>query len=204
MEQLTQQDASHLIKIARDAISSYLSGKPYSVSGKDVPKKFLGKSGVFVTLYKFPGRELRGCIGIPVPEKPLVDAVVESAVNSATCDPRFSSISPEELGKIVIELTVLTKPEQIIVENPIDCIGEIKIGEHGLIVEHGESSGLLLPQVAVEQKWGETEFICNTCIKAGLPMDFWLNPATKIYKFSGIVFAETEPLGKVVKKKLTA
>jgi hypothetical protein len=62
--------------------------------------------------------------------------------------------------------------------------------------------GLLLPQVPVEWKWDEEEFLCQCCIKAGLPPDHWLIKGTKIYKFSAEIFAESKPKGPIVKVQL--
>ena len=40
-------------------------------------------------------------------------------------------------------------------------------------------------------------------MKASLPVDSWLDKETKIYQFSGKVFAEQSPKGKIIEKKLT-
>ncbi|MEM3479818.1 MAG: AMMECR1 domain-containing protein, partial [Candidatus Bathyarchaeia archaeon] len=61
---------------------------------------------------------------------------------------------------------------------------------------------LLLPQVPVEWNWDEEEFLCQCCLKAGLPPDCWLLKGTKIYKFQCIIFEETSPNGSVVRKTL--
>ncbi len=199
----TIKDAEFLIKTARSVIENRLNGKQFSVKDLKVPKKFSENKGVFVSLHTFPGHELRGCIGIPYPEKLLVDAVVDAAVSSATSDPRFNSLTADELKKTVIEISILTKPEQIFAKKPSEFLEKIKICRDGLIVEQGMCKGLLLPQVAVAQNWDAEEFISHTCLKAGISPDSWKNPATKIYKFSGEVFSEETPEGKVI-KKLTA
>ena len=71
--------------------------------------------GVFVTLNSLRGEEkqLRGCIGYPYPIKPLVEAVNDVAYAAAFEDPRFPRLDKSELGKIVIEVSVLTPPELI-------------------------------------------------------------------------------------------
>jgi len=202
---LTDKEAQYLIKLARNSIECHLRGKKISASGFNSVKNknFKELCGVFVTIKSFPSNELRGCIGIPYPEKPLKEAVAEAAANSATSDPRFPPLTFGELNHTIIELTILGKPEQIIVGSPTEYLSKIKIGQHGLIVELLDRKGLLLPQVPVEYGWDETEFICNTCMKAGLPMDAWFSPGVKIYKFTGHVFAELAPNGKVVEKKLS-
>lgn len=202
--QLTQKEGEYLVKLARNAVEEYLKiGKTLSVP-KDVLPKFLEKCGVFVTLSSVmhERKELRGCIGFPYPTNPLAQAVIESAIESATQDPRFPSVSLEELNSIVFEVSVLTPPELIEVKKPTDFPSKIKVGQDGLIVERGFWKGLLLPQVPVEWNWNEEEFLCQCCIKAGLPPDNWLLKETKIYKFQAIIFEEQEPKGKIVRKEL--
>ena len=78
----------------------------------------------------------------------------------------------------------------------------VKVGKHGLIVERGFYKGLLLPQVPVEWQWNEEEFLSQTCWKAGLPMDCWLDERTKVYTFTAQVFEEEEPGGDVRRKEI--
>jgi len=44
--------------------------------------------------------------------------------------------------------------------------------------------------------------LSNTCMKAGLLTDAWFDDQTKIYKFSGQIFTEIEPKGKIEEKNL--
>ena len=134
----------------------------------------------------------------------MVEAIIDSAVSAATRDPRFYPLSAGELGGVVFEVSVLTPPEPVQVENPKEYLGKIKVGEDGLIVEKGGYKGLLLPQVPVEWSWCEEEFLCQCCVKAGLPPDSWLTKGTKIYKFQAIVFEEETPEGEVKRVKLNA
>jgi len=179
--------------------------KTYLETGKTVkapentPKKLFEQCGVFVTINSLKNGEkkLRGCIGYPYPTSPLVEAVIDSAINAATQDPRFYPLSLSELDKVVFEVSVLTPPETVDVGNPKEYLAKIKVGEDGLIVEKGGYKGLLLPQVPVEWEWGEEEFLCQCCVKAGLPPDAWLTKGTKIYKFQAIVFEEETPQGEI-------
>ena len=166
---------------------------------ENLPEKFLQHCGVFVTINAVEDREksLRGCIGIPYPTTPLAEAVLESAISAATQDPRFPSVSLGELDHVVFEISVLTPPKVVEVKSPKDYCKEVKVGEDGLIVERGFYKGLLLPQVPVEWEWDEETFLCQCCIKAGLPPDSWLVKGTKIYKFSSIIAEELSPKGEV-------
>jgi uncharacterized protein (TIGR00296 family) len=117
-------------------------------------------------------------------------------------DPRFAPLRPEELKKVLVEVSVLDEPEIIQVKNPRDYPKAIKIGEHGLIVEGFGTSGLLLPQVAVEWNWDAEEFLSQCCMKAGLPPDMWLTKEVRISRFTAQIFTELSPGGEVVEKKL--
>jgi uncharacterized protein (TIGR00296 family) len=199
--QLTQGEGEYLVKLARNAVEQYLkTGKTIKIPA-DLPAKLKEKCGVFVTINSVKeGRkkhELRGCIGFPYPTHMLAQAVIEAAVSSATQDPRFYPMKADELDHVVYEVSVLTPPELVEVENPKEYPSKIKVGRDGLIVERSYCKGLLLPQVPVEWKWDEEEFVCQCCIKAGLPPDSWLLKGTKIYKFSSIIAQETSPNGAI-------
>jgi uncharacterized protein (TIGR00296 family) len=187
------------VRFARRVITAYVTKKQTPTSA--LGKPFQEKQGVFVTLHTYPEHDLRGCIGIPLPVMMLSDAIVESA-QSATQDPRFSPLAAQELEKVIIELTVLTKPELIKVKEPKEYLSHITIGRDGLIVEQGFYKGLLLPQVPVEQGWDIEEFLSYTCTKASLPPDAWFEKTTKISKFSGQIFTEEKPNGPVKEKTL--
>ncbi len=202
--QLTPEEGKLLIKLARKAVEEWLKkGKVRGVP-KDVPQKLMERCGVFVTLnsLRHGKRELRGCIGFPYATTPLALAVIESAINSATQDPRFPPVSFQEVDQIVFEVSVLTPPQPIKVEKSQDYPSKIKVGQDGLIIEKGYYKGLLLPQVPVEWSWDEAEFLCQCCLKAGLPPDCWLTRGTKIYKFHAIIFEEASPGGEVQPKEL--
>ncbi len=196
---LNLEDGIKAVQFARSVIEQYV--KENSVPTLELKGIFLEKQGVFTTLHTHPQHELRGCIGIPLPIMNLKDGIIESA-KSATRDPRFPPLKENEINHIIIELTILTKPDLITVEKPQDYLSKIKIGRDGLIVEQGYYKGLLLPQVPIEQGWKKEEFLSHTCMKAGLLPDAWINKNTKIFKFSGQIFTEIEPKGKIREKNL--
>jgi uncharacterized protein (TIGR00296 family) len=131
----------------------------------------------------------------------LEDAIIESA-QSATRDPRFPPLESHELNAIIIEVTILTTPELIKVNQPTEYPTHITVGRDGLIVEQGFYKGLLLPQVPIEQQWTVEEFLSNTCMKAGLLPDAWFEKNIKISKFSGQIFTEMKPNGPIKEKHL--
>jgi uncharacterized protein (TIGR00296 family) len=196
---LSLEDGVKAVQFARSVIEHYV--KKNTIPTSELPEVFSEKQGVFTTLHTHPQHELRGCIGIPLPIMNLKEGIIESA-KSVTRDPRFPPLQENEINHIVIELTILTKPELIKVEKPQEYLSKIKIGRDGLIVEQGYYKGLLLPQVPIEQGWKKEEFLSHTCMKAGLLPDAWIDKNTKIFKFSGQIFTENEPKGKIREKYL--
>ncbi len=138
--------------------------------------------GAFVTLHQ--GGSLRGCIGHIQGTQPLADTIREMAAAAAFQDPRFPALTPEEYPDIDIEISVLTPLEKT--ENP----EAIQPGVHGLLLRRGRQSGLLLPQVALEEDWDRETFLNHTCLKAGMAPGCWQDPQTEIYTFRALVFGE--------------
>ena len=157
-ELLTKEEGNIALDTARRAIHEYLA-TVQTITADDLPSVFYENRGVFVTLNNRydTGKELRGCIGRQYPVMPLGDAIILSAINAATEDPRFNPVTPGELETIEIEVTVLTMPERLEGKKS-ELPGKIEVGKHGLIVQRGGYSGLLLPQVAVEHGFDVEEF----------------------------------------------
>jgi uncharacterized protein (TIGR00296 family) len=202
--ELDIKEGEFLVKLARKAVEEFLKNGRYINVPENISEKLLQPCGVFVTINTIRNgeKELRGCIGYPYPITPLAQAVIESAISSATQDPRFYPLSLSELGKVVFEISILTPPQLVEAAKPKEYPEKIKVGRDGLIVERGIYKGLLLPQVPVEWEWDEEEFLCQCCLKAGLPPDSWLLKGTKIYKFQAIIFEEEKPNGEVKYKSL--
>ena len=196
---LSLNEGIKAVQFARNVAESYVKNK--KIPSPDLEKAFNEKLGVFVTIHTFPEHDLRGCIGIPFPIMSLKEAIIDSA-QSATRDPRFPPLKENELSSIIIEVTILTKPELIKVKKTQDYLSHIEIGRDGLIVEQSFYKGLLLPQVPVEQGWDKEEFLSNTCMKAGLLPDAWVDKDIKISKFSGQIFTETKPRETIEEKRL--
>lgn len=200
---LNLKEGKFLIKLARQSIKTQLGGKKLIITEKKIPEKFKQKRGMFVTIETYPQKELRGCIGFILPTLNLYETVIQAAKAAAFSDFRFRPLTKQEYDNVIIEISVLTEP-QLIQEMPQDIPRSIKIGTDGLVIQFAGFSGLLLPQVAPEQKWDALEFLRGTCIKAGLPAEAWLNPACKVYKFQAQIFSEEKPKGRVVEKRIKA
>ncbi len=198
---LTDEQGKKAVHIARRTVDTFVRGRGRYVP-EEFPEIFKEKRGVFVTLQKYPGGELRGCIGFPEPVAQLIDALIDSAISAASRDPRFEPVREDELDGITVEVSVLTPPQLLKVKDTQDYPKRISIGRDGLIIRQGFASGLLLPQVPVEWGWDEEEFLSQTCWKAGLPPDAWLDPEAEIYSFQAQIWTEKTPRGEVVKKEL--
>lgn len=200
---LTDEQGVYLVKLARQVIERKLDLAEPPVPIKDDPTLNMN-CGVFVTLNEHAkgNRGLRGCIGLPYPTTPLVDAVMQAANSAAFEDPRFPPVQPKEMDGITIEVSVLTPPEKIDEKDPSDIANHVQVGRDGLIVGQGWNKGLLLPQVPVEWGWDSKEFLDQCCIKAGLPPKSWLEPRTEIYTFQAILFKEDDPRGNISRHRL--
>src|SRR5688572_24066819 len=111
-----------LLLKARRAIATAIGATPAAdpIPGPEslIPEDFL--AGAFVTL-RMKGR-LRGCIGYPEPERPLVEVVERCAVSAAISDPRFPPLSAAEWKDVDLELSVLGPIE------PVQDIRDVIIG----------------------------------------------------------------------------
>jgi len=196
-KEFSDADGNELVRMARKAVTEFLKNNS-KITDSEFNSKFDFNSGVFVTLNKQDS--LRGCIGYPIPVKKLSDGLIDTAISAATQDNRFSPVGSDELDKIVFEVTVLTPPVEIKVDNPTEYLSIIKVGRDGLIVENAFTSGSLLPQVPTEYGWNTEEFLGYTCQKAGLDEDAWKDASTKVSKFEGVIFKEESPNGIVVRE----
>ena len=197
--EITDQDGQLLVSTARKIVTEFVIYGQKLKLGKDIESKLSFEAGLFVTLSS--QNDLRGCIGFPLPRK-ISQALPEAAIAAATEDPRFSPVEKSELDTITFEVTVLTPPAEIIVNDPTSLPEKIKVGRHGLIIKQGFHSGLLLPQVLVEYGWNEKEFLDHTCQKAGLSSGCWMQKQTQVFFFEEIIFKEEKPNGKIVREKL--
>ena len=201
IDEVTTGEGIHLVRLARRSVESFIKNKKIINSNNNSKKR----AGVFVTIYHFnkmsDEKKLRGCIGYVFPSNNIYNSVIAAAINAATDDPRFIAISEKELNEVIFEVSVLTKPSVIQIENTEESINKIVIGRDGLLLETRYGSGLFLPQVPVEQKWNTREYLSNLCQKAGAPSDAWLLDDSKIYTFCSLIFREKLPNSEIFAEK---
>jgi AmmeMemoRadiSam system protein A len=182
-DELTDAEQQSLLRIARQTLEAHVRGRAVPVP-EAATERLREPRGVFVTLHE--KGELRGCIGFVEACKPLYQAVREMAIAASTEDPRFEPVRPAELGDIDIEITALSPLR------PLASPESVVVGRHGLVIRKGRSSGLLLPQVPVEQGWNREQFLEHTCLKAGLPMSTYRDKDAQLFTFTGQVFGERQ------------
>ncbi|MBN1645942.1 AmmeMemoRadiSam system protein A [Candidatus Woesearchaeota archaeon] len=194
--EIETETASLLLQLARKSVEYYFDKK--EISEKELlPVKHLNqKRGVFITIKK--QGNLRGCIGLPEPTQPLYLAVIEAARSAAFGDPRFPILIKDEMRKINFEVSILTKPKLLEVDDPEEYLELIEIGRHGLILRCSGTSSLLLPQVPVEQHWTVSQYLNALSQKAGLSFTAWHDEKdAQIFTFEAEVFTEVGQSGKV-------
>jgi uncharacterized protein len=211
---ILDEEGEKAVKLARMAVEEHLelsssgsthdgnTNKYYGNIGLNRPAK---SYGVFVTLNYIDNHKqqsLRGCVGFPIAEKTLCLSIIDASIAAATQDPRFPPVDKKELAEIVFEVSILTLPKEVKVQNPMEYMNAIKIGRDGLILACKHGSALLLPQVPVEHNWDVEDYLANLCYKAGAPPDTWLIADSKIYSFQANIYKESDPNGDVVRVKL--
>jgi AmmeMemoRadiSam system protein A/AmmeMemoRadiSam system protein B len=128
------------VRLARLSLETYVTTGRTAELPEGLPDALLNaRAGAFVSLHKHGA--LRGCIGTIEPvQKSLALEIVKNAV-SASRDPRFDPVEPEELSDIVYNVDVLGESE------PIRSEAELDVKRYGVIVSDGIRQGLLLPDL---------------------------------------------------------
>jgi len=185
----SKEEKKFMLSLARRSIKHYLEkGTKPEIKPSEIPSERLQEDGAaFVTLHI--NGHLRGCIGTLEAHRPLIMDIVDNAINSAFSDPRFYPLQADELQKIKISISVLTKPEPLPVDSPEDLLGKLVPKKHGLILKQGYYRATFLP-VVWEQIPKKEEFLEHLSVKAGLPPDGWRDPKTEFEVYGAIEFSE--------------
>ncbi len=162
----TAEEQQMIVDIAKKSLYySVENGQAPQINYETIPPKLLENGAVFVTLTK--NGLLRGCIGDILPQRPLIDSIVNRAFSAALEDNRFPKVEVQELASIDLEVSVLSPPL------PIRSHEDILLGKHGVILKKGKNSAVFLPQVALEQGWTKEEMLEQLSLKAGLEKEDW-------------------------------
>ncbi len=181
---LTPEQGQELVRLARQTLEQHIGrARPAPVPADP---RLEEQGATFVTLTAEGA--LRGCIGTAASHSSLAEDVRENAIRAATMDPRFPPLTAADLGRVQIEVSVLTPPQ--VLECPPDERPEhIRPGVDGLLLTSGFCRGLLLPQVW-EKIPNPAEFLEILCQKAGLPAKAWRRPEVELRTFQVQAFHE--------------
>lgn len=134
-----QKEMHPLVKLAKKTVESYVRSGTIPNAWDSSPE-MSEQAGVFVSIKK--QGQLRGCIGTFQPTRPNVaEEVMMNAISSATRDPRFMPVQPNELLELEYSVDVLSEPELV------ESADQLDPRRYGLIVERGPRRGLLLPDL---------------------------------------------------------
>ncbi len=189
LDGLSGEQRRLILKLAANSVAQTVTGQALKV-----PDEMLGdfvKSivmGVFVTLKR--GDVLRGCCGVLGQPMALGASLSSAAIRTAKEDQRFAPISPCELPFLNLDVTLLGPFKKIEVPGTKRS-AEVKIGKHGLLIQRGDKSGLLLPSVATERGWDAERFLEAVCGKAGLPSSAWESEEANVMTFDGETLSST-------------
>jgi len=167
---ITKIEMHPLVRLAKETVETYVTEGKVSPPPDELTPEMRERAGVFVSIHKFD--KLRGCIGTFEPTKDNVaEEIITNAISSATRDPRFPPIAPNELKDLEYSVDVLTKPK------PIASKSQLDPRKYGAIVECGWRRGLLLPDLEGVDTVDYQIDICRQ--KAGIMPD----EPIKLYRF---------------------
>ena len=174
--------------MAREAIEHSIRGKKLpNIDNKTLSPNLRGQGASFITL-TIRG-ELRGCIGALEAYQPLVEDVREHAVAAAFEDPRFPPLSEDELSRIQIEVSRLTRPSPLEYRDAEDLISKLRPHIDGVIIRDELRRATFLPQVW-EKLPDPSEFMDNLCYKMGASHRHWRNKHLDVFTYQVEEFHE--------------
>jgi AmmeMemoRadiSam system protein A len=178
---LSTENRQLLRDLAYQSIQNGLkTGKALEIDITQYPRELQEKKATFVTLHR--NKQLRGCIGILKPMRPLAEDVAYNAWAAAFTDSRFMPLAENELDDLDVHISILGSPEDIEFNSEDDLVGKIRPGVDGLILEDGIHKGTFLPSVW-ESLTDSKAFLDHLKLKAGLPADYW-SDTLKVKRYS--------------------
>lgn len=186
----TTAEKQQLLRIARRAITAAANREqPPEIQLETLPPALRKPAACFVTLHI--AGALRGCTGNLLPQRPLAEEVSRTAVQTAFEDPRFPPVTPEEVGLLDIEISVLSEPKPLEYTSPSDLVAKLRPGIDGVILRQGLRRATFLPQV-----WERVPephcFLEMLCQKMGLPPDAWRSGEMAVETYQAVAWSEAE------------
>ena len=167
---LSAADRATLLDMARESIQCGLTGTRLPVVLDRLSESLRAPRASFVTL--LIDDQLHGCIGTLEAYRPLAEDVMSNAYGAAFEDPRFERLSTAEFSRVVIQLSLLSRPEPMQFVSEQDLLDQIRPGVDGLVLNVGAKRATFLPSV-----WAQLPdrrvFLQQLKRKAGLDSDKW-------------------------------
>ena len=189
---LSRQEQEWLLLNSRRQLEAKLtSGAGIEVNQEDLSHNLKQEAACFVTLNK--DGALRGCIVDSLhAHEPIYQNVLRNVVLAATADPRFSPVTPDELDRITIEISILSRPKRLEYSDSQGLLRKITPGKDGVILTTTHGTSTYLPQVW-EFFSDPAEFLSRLCEKQGAAPDCWQEtPPPRIETYRAFHFSEEE------------
>ena len=167
--------------MVKNALTEYLNEKEITVT-KEIKKTFCASHGVFITLNK--EKHLRGCIGCIESDKPLYQEVINNVISAGVSDPRFPSVTLNQLEALNIEISILSKLE-------ISDFEYLKENKEGVVIKNGPYQATYLPSVWRQFK-NKKQFLESLSKKAGLRPDAYMDKNTQFFTYEAVTFSEED------------
>ena len=168
---LNAAQKQQLHEIAKNSIVNGLNkSEPINIELSDYDDDLQTKRATFVTLHKHG--QLRGCIGILEPLRPLAEDIAHNAFAAAFSDHRFPPVSADEIDHLDIHISILATPEEISFSSEEELVSQLRPGVDGLIMQEGKQRGTFLPSVW-ESVTDRHDFLNHLKQKSGLPANYW-------------------------------
>lgn len=185
---ISLSEQKFLLDLARKSIDTAIRHEVFErLDFSVIPPRLQAKGGCFVTLTR--QGELRGCIGTLEPYQSLVEDVREHAVAAALQDYRFPPVTMDELAEIQIEISVLSLPQPISYEQPLDLPKVIRPGIDGVVLRDGNRRATFLPQVW-HQLRDPCDFLDHLCKKMGAQPGLWRQRKLGVAVYQVFEFSE--------------
>lgn len=188
-DKLTLEEQKTLLRVAREAMECAVKGERLPPLDPSTLSSNLREQGAsFVTL-TIRG-QLRGCIGALEAYQPLAEDVREHAIAAALQDPRFPQVEEDELRRIQIEVSRLTRPIPLEYKDAKDLLSKLRPHVDGVILRDGFHRATFLPQVW-EKIPNPPEFLDNLCYKMGASRDLWQTRHLDVFVYQVEEFHES-------------
>lgn len=197
-----EQETLALLIHARAAVESTICGEPL-LSRLPPALDEAHSHGIFVTLVR---GVMRACKGQWASTKGSSVGLIltDVARAAASKDLRLPSVTEDELPYLKIDISFIHSVETLTQEGP-ERAAHVHVGTHGLSIRRErKKKSILLPQVAVENRWDARTFLEQASAAAGLPKDAWMDPNTTVKTFKTHVIRDEPAEQEFNPKSLSA